>query len=259
MEPYNPPVIEAWIEFYPDLAEEGSDFNEKDAKEFIEKHVNYKSEEDAKKFKIDIRFLLDPPHLKDGRIEFDKRRFKKLIAKNKDKGACIQVERTLLVYNQIKTGNIWPGYEKMRDEAYKILESYLKFRKLISVHKMALHYRDFVSLPKGTDAISLNDYFNIYPKIEGNYGDISAFNLSIQLPKACTDSITDLTIATIITKSETSSFDFIMDWHVRSNPNIALDNDNGRTWLERAHADLKRIFSQILTDKAKQTIGMTKV
>ena len=117
-----PPVVEAWIEFDFDLSEENIPWTEENAVKFIkENFADYtpKQSEFFARIQVDSRGLPD----------FSKtdKSFNRIKAFSKDGQYCIQAGRNILIFNQINKGE-WPGYDNMRNEAFKVLTSYSDYR-----------------------------------------------------------------------------------------------------------------------------------
>ena len=241
-----PPVVEAWIEFKVDLADESKGWDENAAKEFINKHfADFKQQE----FFGLVEVKIDP---KTRELSQTGMLFERIRAFTKDRDRCIQAGRNLLAFNQIRQGDgEWPGYEQLQDGAFDALQKYLDFRGLSTLVGVSLHYRDIVAIPKGEDGtIKLEDYFAVYPCLpDGLFGAMSRFRIVIQLQEACKGGNVTLSIQSLpgFVPSEDKGR-FAMDWHVSSNQETR-DMDSAREWLAEAHSHLMSVFECAFTSQ----------
>ena len=136
----NPPVIEAWIEFDFDLSEENIPWNEEIAINFIKEHFpDFK----PKRSEFFARILVNSKGVPD--FSRTDKSFNKIKAFSNDEQYCIQAGRNVLIFNQINKG-VWPGYDNMRNEAFKVLSSYSDYRSFEKLLSASLHYRDVIEI-----------------------------------------------------------------------------------------------------------------
>lgn len=252
MEFKKPPILEAWIEFYLDLTDESITWDRDFAESFIDRE--YGAEFPKRNFNLlasggKVQVEKGIPHIINANIEFDRIR-----AKTENEDYCIQAGRDILVVNQIKKDDIdWPRYETLLDKAIDALGRFITFRGLNGITGTSLHYRDLIVIPpkENEDGISLDKYFRISPRIPTeDFGSMSSFNVSFELPDICEDCVANLTLQTTRSriKSEDNCFRFMMDWHLRSTC-LFEKLDQTVSWLNNAHQSLHTRFKNSFTEE----------
>lgn len=243
----NPPVVEAWIEFYFDLSEEEIPWTEADATVFIKENFSDYTPKDCEYF---AKVQVDSQ----GRSDFSQidKFFNRIRAFTKDGQYCIQAGRNVLILNQINKGD-WPGYEIMRDKACEVLGKYSSYRHFEKLLNTCLHYRDVISIPREGEAIELKDYFKIYPHLEESFGDFCDLKLDLVLPQSCREGVTFFSFLCLpkVAGSE-DFFKFQMDWHINPSEGSIMCFEEAENWLNIVHSNLIERFDGAFTSKTME-------
>ncbi len=249
----NPPVVEAWIEFHFEYGEEAPKWDQNVAVQFVTSvGEQFNHPEHALLFRKDVRF-----NASNGSFEFAQSApvFEKIKTFNVNKDRCIQVDRNLLVYNMLRKGLEWPGFEVLMSEIMPIQKKYLQSFHPVRIGRIVLHYRDNIIIPFDKNGkIEPKDYFEIYPNIPPQIGDMANFSLSLTLPTICRNGDLQFSIKTMpcITNGEQKKMSFIIDWNVYSNALFECTNEEEfMAWLNNAHKGLNGAFENCLTEKCR--------
>ena len=248
-----PPVVEAWIKFKFELSEESIPWDENAAEYFIKEYFKDFKPESFSRFaqvRVDAKtksLTLAPDSI-----------FDKIRAFTRQKDYCIQAGRDILVFNQIKKEK-WPKFDNMRDKALEAVQHYMNFRGLTKLMSVELHYRDIISIPKGKgDLVDLKDYFMVGPEIpEESFGNVSGFNLAVQLPNIYEKGNTILRIQSLPHMDSGAKYNFAWDWHVSSTEKVD-DLEAAEKWLNEAHKDLRSSFESAFTEKCLDLFGIER-
>ena len=240
-----PPVIEAWIEFKIDLTDEHSVWDANAANEFVAEHFpTFPHTDQMALAKITIDPRTHKPTTEIAGIERIR-----AFTENRDK--CIQAGRNFVIYNHIKKGDCWPGYQKLEPEAFEALAKYMEFRGLPKLSGVALHYRDVCRMPQDDSGrLELTEYFTVHPQVPDiEFGTIGGFTIGIQTNDVCKDGSVTLTMQSMprIDDTETMSA-FTMDWHTVCTKTIDTI-DTAKEWLGNAHNALRAVFKAAFTEK----------
>jgi len=247
----NPPVVEAWIEFNFDLSEENILWTEENAVKFIKDNFE---DYTPKHYEYFAKIQVDS----NGKPDFSKtdQSFNRIRAYSKDGQYCIQAGRNVLIFNQINIGR-WLGYDNMRDKTFEVLGKYSSYRKIETLLKACLHYRDVIEIPAEDQKIELEYYFKIYPHLDDSFGDLSHLKLELLLPESCKDGLTFFTLLRIPDTSP-KKFKFQMDWHIVPSDGSIKSFEKARNWLDMVHSDLRKRFEETFTDKTKKLFESKK-
>jgi uncharacterized protein (TIGR04255 family) len=239
-----PPVVEAWIEFRFALTQENSVWDKNAAESLVRSRFgDFTPESFFHYVRVEADAQTGKPNFGTVQEFFDQIR-----AFSTERDRCVQAGRDVLVFNQLNKGE-WPGYPPLCEAAIDAAAKYMAFRDLTELVVVALHYRDVVSLPRSPGSgIKIEDWFRVHPRIaEDDFGPVSSFKLSVQLPTLCKGAIATLSIRSLpLAGEDDPEFRFSIDWHARSADRMK-DLTVAKQWLDSAHEALESSFHKALT------------
>ena len=152
-----------------------------------------------------------------------------------------------------KKGTDWPGFSVLLSEALPLCQSYIETFHPIRLWTV-LHYRDHVLIPFINNEIEPSDYFEIYPEVPKDFGNLMDYSLSLVLPDICKDGVTRFSAKTAEFPKEESQpkLAFIIDWDVHSVISYESDDlESCNKWLKLAHEGINKAFNECLTDRCR--------
>jgi uncharacterized protein (TIGR04255 family) len=245
----NPPVVEAWIDFHFEYGEEASEWNDKVAVDYVNSFEPFKKEEHIALVKKEIKISKHGPVFSESAPVLQR-----LKTFNKTKDRCLQIEQNLLVYNLLrKKETKWPGFSVLLDEALPFCQSFIDAFHPVRL-RTVLHYRDHVIIPFEENKIEPKDYFEIYPKMPEQFGNMIDYSLSLVLADICANGVARFSVRTepSIGEKMRPQLPFILDWDVQSIISFECETlDNCGAWLELAHQGINKAFEGCLTVKCR--------
>lgn len=250
----NPPVIEAWIEFRFSVEENAPPWDVSTFADFLEKNFEgqYQIKDLVGHYELTLASREGVPGIKDARAVFERAR-----AASQNGESYLQAGRDVLIYNLLRQQEAWPSYDALRDQALNAYGKYVAYAKPSGLLAVGLHYRDMVNIPfAGKDHIDLERYFKIHPQVPGEiFGPVSRFSIALTIPCMADQASLNLVIQderqpADAEKRDTDLAKFRMDWHLNSGIMESMEREHVRQWLDKAHSELIRVFSESFTNDA---------
>lgn len=170
----NPPVVEVFIalEFVP--APDGQPWNFGTAQEFA---LSIDSDWDEAKILTSREVQVAEMQQGLPQIVGEKHVIDRVQLFDKDRTSCIQFNRTAMIYNSLRSGTDYPGYEKIYKAAELKFKSFVEFFRPVNVREAVICYVDVINIPVGNKtSVELSDYFKMGVNLEEDvFGPMSHY------------------------------------------------------------------------------------
>ncbi len=167
-----------------------------------------------------------------------------------DGSRMIQLARNLLVVNQLQP---YPRFEDWRPEVLSALDVYREVATPTGIDRIGLRYINRVSIP--AKAADMKEYFRLYPEIPDEFGaGQGAFMVRVEVEAKPANHSLVVTLGSAPPNPEGGSA-FMLDLYETVVPRNGADFDSAASLIDEAHANIERVFENLITDAARALFG----
>jgi len=232
----NPPVVEALCEIFFvnsqwDGALPGIFFERiKDT---------YPKRKELENIGVEVNFSQDVPDstFKRGekRIQFIK----------EDQSQLIQIEKDLLVVNQLRP---YPRFEDWKPAIDRAICDYGDLAKPQGMRQLGIRYINRIVIPQSR--FSMEDYFYLYPQIPENLGKVHGkFMMRLEIPSKHPGHLLVVTFGTA--PANPSEISLLLDLYNIVNFSQTLDIKDAERYIQEAHENIEVAFENAITQKTR--------
>jgi uncharacterized protein (TIGR04255 family) len=233
----NPPVVEALCEIFFmdskwDAAIPGMFFDG------IKNRYPRKKEVEQFAVQVNVSSQIAQPQMMRGnsRIQFVK----------EDNSQMIQVERDLLVVNQLQP---YPRFEDWQPVIDEMIRRYWELAEPIAIKQLGIRYINRIVIPK--NPFNMEEYFRLYPQVPDNLGARHGkFMLRLEIPSQYPGHQLVITFATAPSDSPEASAELLDLYDIFSAP-TSLAIEEVQQHIIEAHANIEAAFENSITQRTR--------
>lgn len=166
---------------------------------------------------------------------------------NKDGSQLIQVEKDLLVVNQLRP---YPKFEEWKPVVDKMLDVYWRLARPKGIKRIGTRYINKIAIPAAT--FKMEDYFGLYPEVPKSLSDIHGrFMMRLEIPPKNKGHNLVITFGTSVADSPGTSAELLDIYDIYA-PAELLSADSIDRYIEKAHENILMAFENSITDKTRK-------
>ena len=233
----NPPVVEALCEIFFN----GSKWDGTIPGLFFDKIKDvYPIKKELEQIGVEVSVSKD---IQDSKIMRGGRRIQFV---KKDKSQLIQIEKDLLVINQLKP---YPRFEDWKPVIDKMLDLYVDLAKPEGIRRVGVRYINRIVIP--LNKFKMEDYFCLYPKVpqslEAMHGK---FMMRLEIPPKNKEHLLVITFGSAPSDSSEVSTEMLDLYDIFTLPSLLPIKDAER-YITEAHENIEVAFENSITQKSR--------
>ena len=234
----NPPVVEALCEFFFS----GSKWDSTLPGLFFEKiKDNYPKKRELEQIGVEVNISKNMQGSKvmhgEKRIQFVK----------EDNSQLVQIERDLLVVNQLKP---YPKFEDWKPAVDKMLNFYIQLADPQGIRQLGIRYINRIVIP--TNKFKMEDYFYLYPEVPQSLESMHGrFMMRLEIPPKHKEHLLVITFGTAPADSPQTSVEMLDIYDIFALPQPLSTSDVDKYIIE-AHENIEVAFENSITNKTRE-------
>jgi len=170
---------------------------------------------------------------------------------DKPRTKCIQYDQHQIIFNSLRVGPDYPGYDEVYAAAATNFNHYLKFFRPERIQQAVICYVDVINIPVGdATKIELSDYFKIVmdPQ-ESVFGPMAEFEFRSSFSCDVDRGPLILTIRSMPRSAGQQDVQIVMEWQKICVEMDTLNMDTLKTRLDASQKHLSRCFRESFTEQ----------
>jgi uncharacterized protein (TIGR04255 family) len=245
----NPPLVEVWFGLDVETNPDGQPWSLGIVEEFLSR---YRDELSKGELEHSLKVVLEKsqhglPRRVGETIQLDR-----VKVFDEERTRCLQVSNGRIVYNSLRKGKDYPGYDEVYSEAERKFADYIDFFRPLSIRDASLSYVDIINIPiKDTPTLELTDYFRMGTDLpEDPFGAMSQYTVQSVFKCPVDEGPLIVTLRSLPAHPEQKYFRFHMEWQKHSVRFESLDLDVVRRRLKTSKDYISTCFQQSFTEVA---------
>jgi uncharacterized protein (TIGR04255 family) len=166
-----------------------------------------------------------------------------------DERVVVQVSPNWMAVNHLPPYDSWEKYAPIIDKAF---DAYVKSASVTTVLGLSLRYANQIQLGGLASSVGIEQFFTVYPRLEGEAILESNFRLGFQFPRDDSKGILQIEMAPAEGPGGRSIQFDIAYFHSGAAP---VEVSAVRAWLTKAHEEVEAFFERAIRDSLREHFG----